>query len=220
LASEKNEKDFKELLSFSLRIANFVLIPSFIGLALLGFPIVQVLFQHGQFTIEQSRLTYWALLPYAAGLPAYSATKILATAFYSHRDTKTPVRVALWSMVVNAILNLALMWKLEVAGLALATTISAWFQVVCLFLLLRKKLGLLGGKEIVQSFLYGLGAGAAMGTVCYGLCYVLLAEAHLIIRVFVSISVGAVFYFGLSKILKIKECEFFFDFLARRKIPN
>src|SRR4051812_42231307 len=119
-AAEKDSGQFKEILGFSLRLANFVLIPSLIGLSVLGLPIIELLFQHGRFTHDQAMLTYYALLPYCLGLPAYSAVKILATGFYSHKDTKTPVRVAVAAVVVNVFANIILMRYIGVAGLALA----------------------------------------------------------------------------------------------------
>lgn len=218
--SQNNETEFKETLNFSLRIANFVLIPSFIGLAVLGLPIIEALFEHGRFTHEYSKLTYRALLPYAFGLPAYSATKILASAFYSRKNTKTPVRVALWSIAVNAVFNYALMWPFGVGGLALATAISAWFQATCLFLLLKKDAGNLGGRDIVKSFVYGSMAGLAMGAVCWYACFVLMESINLYARVGIAVAIGTVFYFAGSKFLKIKEYQFFIDTLLKRKIHS
>lgn len=219
-ASQKNKDEFRELLGFSLRIANFVLIPSFIGLAVLGYPIIQVLFQHGKFTAENSWVTYLALLPYAAGLPAYSAIKILASAFYAHKNTKTPVRIAFQAMAINAVLDVALMWKWGVGGLAFATTVSALYQAVALFYLLRKEIGLLGGREIIHSFIYGSLAGLSMGALCGGLCFVVFVKLHVILRVFISISAGTLFYFLLSRMLKIKEYDYFMEILLRRKIQT
>ncbi len=218
LAAEGNQTEFKNLLNFSLRIANFVLIPSFVGLAVLGYPITRLLFEHGKFLPENTAMTFAALVPCAAGLPAYSAAKILATAFYSQKDTKTPVRIALWSMALHAVLSYAFMWKLEVAGLALATTLAAWFQTIFLFFLLKRKMGLLGGREILNSFLYGTLAGAVMGGLCYVLCFVVFKDLGLILRVFLSIGAGVAFYFYLAKLLKIKEYDFFMEFLFRRKL--
>ncbi len=217
-ASQKDMKGFKELLSYSLRIANYVLIPSFIGLAVLGYPIVQLLFQHGKFLPEYSWMTYIAMVGFSIGLPAYSAAKILATGFYAQKNTKTPVRVAFQAMTVNAVLDVALMWKWTVGGLAFATSAAAWYQAVVLFYLLKKQIGLLGGREILKSFAFGLLAGIAMGAVCWFLYFIALVKLHLMLRVLVSISVGTFFYFQLSKWLKIEEYDHFMDALLRRKI--
>ncbi|MCB4756678.1 MAG: murein biosynthesis integral membrane protein MurJ [Elusimicrobia bacterium] len=217
-ASQNNQKEFKDLLNLSLRIANYVLIPSFVGLAVLGFPIIQALFQHGKFTLENSTMTYAALVPYALGLPAYSAVKILASAFYARKNTKTPVRVSIWAMTLNVVLNVALMWKFKVAGLAFATAVSAWFQAIGLFILLRKEVGLLGGRDMLRSFLAGSLVGTLMGLVCYLFSGWLFAHTFLALRVSASIGVGIVTYLLLSKIFKIKEFDFFMESLLKRKI--
>ncbi len=217
-AAEDNKEGFKDLLGYSLRIANFVLIPSAVGLVVLGHPIVELLFQRGRFTAENTGLTFYALVPCALGLPAYSAIKILASAFYAHKNTKTPVRIAFHAMAINVALSLMLMWKWEVAGLAAATTISAWYQAWVLFFLLKKKLGSLGGRAMMRSFLFGSFAGAGMGIICWFLAYRLLVDSAAFIRVFGSISAGIVFYFALSKLLKIKEYDAFMDTLLRRQI--
>ncbi len=217
-ASQKDMKTFKELMSYSLRIANFVLIPSFIGLAVLGFPIVQVLFQHGKFTAEYSWMTYVAMVGFSAGLPAYSAAKILATGFYAQKNTKTPVRIAFQAMTVNVVLDVTLMWKFTVGGLAFATASAAWYQAIVLFFLLKKEIGPLGGREILKSFLFGSLAGLAMGGVCWVLNFVVFTNLHLYVRVFLSTSIGTCFYFLVSKLLKIEEYDHLMDALRRRKM--
>ncbi len=216
--SQNDEASFKETLSFSVRIANFVLIPSFVGLTVLGLPIVQLLFQHGRFTLANSRMTFYALVPTAAGLPAFSTIKILASAFYAKKDTATPMKIAFAAMFVNVIGDVLMMWKWEVAGLSLATTLSAWFQVGALFFYLRKKIGLIGGREILKSFLFGSLAGLLMGVVCGFLGFYLLAAWPLAVRTLIAITVGSALYFGLAKLLKIPEYDHFISILMRRRV--
>ena len=219
-ASNKNKKEFKDTLNFSLRIANFVLIPSMFGLMVLGFPIIQLLFEHGLFTREYSFLTFKALFPYVLGLPAYSAVRILATAFYAEKDTQTPVRIALWAMVLHVVANIALMWKFEVAGLAFSTALSAWFQAICLFKIIRKKIGGFGGREILKSSIYGTVIGVLMGLVCFTLNWALVSHLSVHLRVPFVIVVGVGIYFGLSKILRVKEYTYLIEAVMKRKLPS
>jgi putative peptidoglycan lipid II flippase len=216
-ANDKNAEEFKDMLGFSLRLANFVLIPSLVGLIVLGLPIVQMLFQHGRFTSEYSLLTFRALVPAAAGLPAYSATKILASAFYAHKNTKTPVHVAFWAMLINVILSVMLMWKYDVAGLATATSISAWFQTVVLFILLRNKLGLLGGKYIVKSFVVSAGLSLILAIVCVFTMKFTQGFLPLFPALLVSISLGALSYFSAAKIFKVPELNYLVKAFLRKK---
>jgi len=216
--SNQNRGEFKDILNFSLGVTNYVLIPSFIGFVILGLPIIQLLFEHGRFTQHNSILTYQALVPYALGLPAYSAVKIMATAFYAQKNTKTPVRVALYAMGLHAVLSVTLMWRFQVAGLALSTALSSWFQCVCLFYLLRKEVGNLGGRGLLKSFFFGTGVGILMGAVCYISYHYYLSSLSLYLRVPFVILVGVVVYFGLSKLFRIHEFEVLLNSLLKKRV--
>ena len=98
-ASAGDYEGMKKTFGFSLRIVSFITIPAAVGLVILREPIVQVLFQHGLFVAESTRLTARALLYYSMGLPAFAAVKLIVPAFYSTQDTRTPVRVAVITLV-------------------------------------------------------------------------------------------------------------------------
>src|SRR5260370_35313353 len=88
------------------RMVAFIKIPAALGLMILREPIIRVLFQHGQFVAESTRLTARALLYYAVGLPALATVKLVVPAFYSTGDTKTPVIVASISLGITIFLNI------------------------------------------------------------------------------------------------------------------
>src|SRR5882724_2094384 len=115
----------KKTLTFSVRIVAFITIPAMLGLMILREPIIRVLFQHGQFVAASTRLTARALLYYAIGLPALASVKLIVPAFYSTRDTKTPVIIASISLVLNIVLNIVFMQfffkRVQNGGPALAT---------------------------------------------------------------------------------------------------
>ena len=73
------------------------------------------------------------------GLPAFISVKILAASFFAREDTKTPVYVAIFAMMINLILNLVLIQKYMHVGLALATSISSWINFLTLIIILKKK---------------------------------------------------------------------------------
>jgi putative peptidoglycan lipid II flippase len=89
-AAAKDYEALKKTLTFAVRIVAFITVPAAIGLVILREPIIRVLFQHGQFVAESTRLTARALLYYALGLPALACVKLIVPAFYSANDTKTP----------------------------------------------------------------------------------------------------------------------------------
>ena len=118
----------------------FVAVPATVGLLILGGPIVRLLFQRGEFSAADGVLTAQALAGYAVGLPAFSATRIAAQTFYALGDTRTPVLVGFVSVAVNVVLALLLMWPLQHVGLALASSLSSYVNLLGLCWLLRRRL--------------------------------------------------------------------------------
>jgi putative peptidoglycan lipid II flippase len=171
-ASAGDHEGMKKTFLFSLRIVSFITIPAAVGLVILREPIVQVLFQHGLFVAESTRLTARALLYYSMGLPAFAAVKLIVPAFYSTQDTRTPVRVALLAMLANVLLNVVFLFyffaKLKNGGPALASALAAYFNVFTLFVIFRLRFGRLGTREIVASLAKIAVCAGAMGVVCWG----------------------------------------------------
>lgn len=100
-----------------------------IGLMTLAEPIMHLIYQRGAFTFEDANQTAYTLMAFAFGLPAIIATKITATAFYAHGDTKTPMRFAVMALLVNLGFILIFMYPLKHVGLALSTALSAWVML-------------------------------------------------------------------------------------------
>jgi putative peptidoglycan lipid II flippase len=122
-----------------------------VGLLVLRRPIVQVLFEHGVFNERSTDLCALCLFYFAFGLPFISGAKILAPAFYSFKDIKTPVFVSFFVMLIYIGLSLILMDPLRVGGIALALSVSSVFNFILLFFLLEKKIGRIEKKEIITS---------------------------------------------------------------------
>ncbi len=164
---EKNLYDFKKTLSLSLKNIFFITVPSAIGLVILREPVIKILFQRGNFDSYSTYITSYTLLFYAFGLFSYAGIKILVSSFYSLKDTLTPVKVASFSVVINIILNIILMYPLKIGGLALATSISATINFLLLYYILRRKIGEIYEKEVFIVFLKSLFASIIMGISCY-----------------------------------------------------
>jgi putative peptidoglycan lipid II flippase len=171
-ASAGDHEGMKKTFLFALRIVSFITIPAAVGLVILREPIVQVLFQHGRFVVESTRLTARALLYYAMGLPAFAAVKLIVPAFYSTQDTRTPVRVAVITMLANVLLNVIFLFyffaKLKNGGPALASALAAYFNVFALFVIFRLRFGRLGTRDIAASLAKIAVCSSAMGVVCWG----------------------------------------------------
>ncbi len=202
--AEKNMPALKETFNFAVRFIIFILVPSAIGLMVIGFPIIHVLFERGQFNRHATMLTNSAMFYYSLGLPAYAIAKVVASAFYSHQETKTPVKIAAMAMVLNVILCLILMRFMGVGGLALASAIASYFNSGALLLILRKKIGLLGIRRILKTTVKTLTAGAVMAVSSYWIAFKLLST-----RPFwgmtLSLLGGVIIYFGMSIILDMEE---------------
>jgi putative peptidoglycan lipid II flippase len=128
-----------DLQNKALTFALFMNLPAAVGLIVLSHPLIALLFGHGQFSDANIAQTAPALAAYATGLPAYVAAKVFTTTFFAQNDTKTPVKVASFSILGNFILNLCLMPFFNHIGLALATSIAAYGQVIALGFLLYKR---------------------------------------------------------------------------------
>jgi putative peptidoglycan lipid II flippase len=123
----------------ALELSLFLALPAAIALVVSATPLVRGIFQHGAFTAVDTIGSAQCLAAFSLGVPAYVLIKVLTPGFYARQDTKTPVRIALVSMLLNLIGNLILIWPLGYVGVALATALSAWSNTGLLYWTLHKK---------------------------------------------------------------------------------
>ena len=178
--------ELRRSLSFSIRMTNFIALPAAVGIMTLATPITAVLFQRGAFGYDQAVLTAAALSAFAVGLWSVSMVRLIVPAFYAMEDTRTPVLTAAGAFVANCCFSLLLMgpvgtagesrvadaiavatqtislFNLRHAGLALSTSLAATVNLVLLAVLLRRRLGALGARELLSSFGRSLVASLAM----------------------------------------------------------
>jgi putative peptidoglycan lipid II flippase len=128
---------FSHSLDWGLRLVLLVGMPATIGLFVLAEPMLSTLFQYHEFTIHDVHLAGQSLKAYAVGLLGYLLIKVLVPAFTARQDVKTPVRYGIYAMIISLALNVALVFPLAHAGLALATSLGAFFNAA---LLLKKLL--------------------------------------------------------------------------------
>jgi putative peptidoglycan lipid II flippase len=116
-----------------LELALLLTLPATVALVVAGEPIAAALFGYGRFTADDTHFTAQALAAFSIGLPSYILVKVLTPGFYARQDTKTPVRYAMISMVVNLVGNLALIVPLRHMGPPLATAIASTVNVAMLY---------------------------------------------------------------------------------------
>ncbi|MBT3312896.1 MAG: murein biosynthesis integral membrane protein MurJ [Desulfobacterales bacterium] len=155
----------RDTFAYSIRLIFFITLPSMVGLIVLRKPIIALLFQRGAFTAESVIYTADALLYYCAGLWAVSAVRVIVPTFYALKDTKTPVRIGIISIISNIALGIILMKHLSHCGLALATSLASIINFCLLIVALRKKLGSLGWKKIIISTFKSFACSVIMGIV-------------------------------------------------------
>jgi putative peptidoglycan lipid II flippase len=133
------EAEAMETQNRGMELALLLTLPATVALIVCGQPIAAALFQHGKFTAANSFYTAQALAAFSIGLPSYILVKVLTPGFYARADTRTPVRFATWSMLVNLVLNLILIWPLQHMGPPLATAIASTVNVALLYRTLSKR---------------------------------------------------------------------------------
>jgi putative peptidoglycan lipid II flippase len=132
-------KEFSALLDWGLRLTFMLTLPAALSLAILAVPLISTLFQHGAFTADDVLQTRQALVAYSIGLIGLILVKVLAPGFYARQDIKTPVKIALLTLVTTQAMNLAFIGTLKHAGLALAIGLASCLNAVLLFRGLRQK---------------------------------------------------------------------------------
>ena len=138
--STQSTKRYSATLDWALRIVIIIGLPAAVGLLTLAGPLLSTLIQHGKFNAFDVMMSRRSLIAYAIGLLGFMLLKVLASAFYSKQNIKTPVKIAAIAMLINLILNVILIHPLAHAGLALSTSIAALFNTsFLLFLLLKNK---------------------------------------------------------------------------------
>jgi putative peptidoglycan lipid II flippase len=166
LATKEAIDDLRRQVASGLRTVLFMTVPTAVLMAVLREPIVALFFEYGRWKSSDTQATALALLFYSFGVPAMSCQQVLARGFYALRDTWTPVWVGLLSFALAFTLNAALVHSpLQQGGLALAFSISAWFNITLLAILLRKRLNGLEGSAFLKLLAWLLPSSVAMGLV-------------------------------------------------------
>jgi putative peptidoglycan lipid II flippase len=167
LASEKKYAEFRGTLRQGLSYLAFAnLLAGAIALALAE-PIVRLIFEHGQFDASATRRASLALAGLAPGLLLFSMVNILARAFFALDDIKTPMRISLYCLGLNLLFAFWLVQPYREAGLAVANSLSAAFNVALLLYALRRKLKRLELAEFIRALLVLVGVAVLAGGVAF-----------------------------------------------------
>ena len=220
LASEGNKKLFKINISKSINMIVIIMLPIMVVMTTFSTEIVKVLFEEGSFNLHDTYLTSTALFFYSIGILAYGLKELLAKSFYSLQDTKTPVRNATISVVINIVFSIILVNIMGIGGLALASSISATVTTMLLLISLRKKIGKIGFSYILKTFIKGAIASIVMYIIMriaynyifiYGSRFALESRKFIAFNCFISVILGMSTYLIVVFALKVKEVKEIFD---------
>ncbi|AWI81567.1 murein biosynthesis integral membrane protein MurJ [Parazoarcus communis] len=139
LHADANPEAFSSLLDWGLRLTLMLTLPAALGLAMLSVPLITTLFHYGAFASNDVMQTREALLAYSIGLTGMILVKVLAPGFYARQDIRTPVKIALVTLLATQLMNLAFIVPLRHAGLALAIGLAACLNAGLLYRGLRQR---------------------------------------------------------------------------------
>jgi putative peptidoglycan lipid II flippase len=208
-------------LASTLRVVLFLAIPASLGLILLRVPLVQVLYQRGEFNALSTQMVAWALLWYAAGLVGHSLVEILSRAFYALHDTRTPVIVGVSAMGLNILFSVLfsswfkqLGW-LPHGGLALANSLATALESIVLLILMRKRLGGLEGGKILKGVLQALLATGLMVAAIWGWS-LWAADRSVLVYLLGGLLLGMGVYGLIICLMRIPEVKSLLELIKRK----
>ncbi|NLM45361.1 MAG: murein biosynthesis integral membrane protein MurJ [Firmicutes bacterium] len=211
-------KEFKETVCQGTGLMILLMFPIMVGMMVLSTPIVRLIYERAAFDAQATHNTAYALIFYSLGLLPSGVMLLFNRAFYSTKDTKTPMYFSFFTTLLNVVLNWLLMKPLAYGGLALGTSLSLYFGAIGMAVALHRRIGPYGVSQILDTLWKAGVASLFMGAaVRFALPYLegggFLLQAA---RLGIVIMMGALVYFVLAYILKIRELELALSLLWRR----
>ena len=216
---------FRNIIQDTLRTILFMSLPASVGLIVLGLPIIQVLLEHGAYSLDSALNTSVPLAFFAVGLIGLSSVEILTRSFYALRDTKTPVTVSVVQFIFKIALSVLLIqaagWGLQwgLGGLALATSIAAILEAFVLLWLLQQRIGDFELRRLgifaARVLLASLAMGLALLLVRFLLDHILVTTSDqrlgfggtllALIKLLIELAVGLIIYIRATRLLGIED---------------
>ena len=205
LAAKHDRSAQRDALSGSLRAILTLTLPAAVGLLLLGRPIIQVLFEGGEFTSESTDLVFFALQFYVIALISQSVLEVVVRAFASNQDTLTPLLISIFTTALNIGLAiwLATPERLSTGGLALANGVAVGIEALIGLAIIQRRWGIVRVREVLLDLARAVGATLAMTLVVW-LALQILPESPLI-QLVVAGGLGAAAYILTAYMLGIEE---------------
>lgn len=216
-ATDSDHAGLADTLRRGLEVSLLIAIPATVGLLLIRTELVQLVYEGGRFSAQDTSRVAWVMSFYVLGLAAFSVQQMLVRAFYALKRVRTPVKIAAWMVALNLPLNFLLIWAMRktvdpTAGLALSTTLCAVLQVLLLGAMLRRDIGRLGGRRIMRS-----AAGTAVAAGLMGVAVWIARKAAInwwgaelghwgarLGRVFFPVAAGMLVFYLAARLIRIE----------------
>jgi len=221
-AAEMDEDAFGRTLALGMRLVTTLVLPATLGLIALSWPLVNLLFNHGKATAEGVHEIRIALIGYAIGLPFVAWDQLLLFAFYARKNTRTPVIVGAFSVVVLLAVSFALIVPFGVLGLVLANSAQFAFHAAVMFVLARRVIPTFQTRGLWRTAGRAGAAGLVMAVSVLVVTVVIRQQIgdvtflHQVVIVLSGIAVGAVVYLGGAWLVRLDEVRYFGDILRAR----
>ncbi len=206
--ARRDHAGYRENLSLGLRMTAFVAVPASVGLVVLAEPIVGLLYEHGNFTSEDTLEVAALLTAYGVGLLGYAATFVLVRSFFSRQNTKAPAALNVGLLALYVALAYAFSQTMELAGVALAFSGAYTILALALLAAMRREIGRLDGRRLSRSLARILAAGVVMYAVARGGLLLTGAGSGTLQRAGVLALVGGAAlaaYLGMALLLRAEE---------------
>ena len=225
-ATTGKTENFRDALSYAIRLMLTLTIPAAVGLMVLSTPICRFLYERGETGALDTIGTAGVLFVYAFGLCGFSTLKIVTDGFYAYKDIRAPVIVSICAVILNICLNYLFVYRelfLDPRAVVFSTVLTVTLNCSVLLLLLRRKVGQLGMRQVGQLTLKILVASAVMGVVCWLTNGFIEGDwlgtegiVQRVTGVFAPIGLSLITLAGMYKLLKVSEFEDILNVFKRR----
>ena len=204
LAAQGDIGGLRQTMAQTLRIILALALPAMVGLIVLGRPIIQVMFERGEFGPDSTAAVYQSLQFWALALIAHSALEVVNRVFYAQKDTITPFLSSVVSMVINLGLALALYQSLRAGGLALSNGVAVTVEVLIMLVIAHRRMAGIEARSIADTLVRALLAAGAMGGAVLAFIYLAPALSPLFIAAGGGI-LGLAVFIGVGLLLGVEE---------------
>jgi putative peptidoglycan lipid II flippase len=202
----------------------YLILPLVTGIIVLRLPIIELLYQRGEFTSSSTDLTVPALALYAIIILTYVLSEFLLKIFYAKQNMFLPMYIGIASVALNIVLDFVFVVKYDYLGLIAATIAASVFRLVAYAIALYRFYEIDLGKGTVVSVIKSFMAALCMGTVVFYfnrlLIVISVLQGSALARVFgllIAIILGAVVYLVMLAVLRVEELSLIKAYLRRSK---